>query len=192
MKKAIIFGAFSLAGYGLCCQLLEDEVHVIGIDNIPKENSSEEERMLWIGRNALFHLVEPSPELYSTSSIVFKSADVVYYPWFGPNRLHDRGNNEHLEVTTVMEFCSNERLKLILVSSQKVANKNNLSFSADEDTVQMYKKVDLENSLDTHRMIRTQNIELLFTFIDFSNGNLEEGVTKLLEHKEWVSRKFTF
>ncbi len=186
VKKVILFDAFSFVGYGLCCRMMDKEIHVVGVDTNPMENSSEEDKMLRIGRNAFFEFIE-LPKAMSGQSM-FAQTDAVIYPWYGPNssdRIKEKG--EMLQL--VLEYCNHTKTKLVLVSAQSL-DRNTKDDLDDELNDSWYSKINIDNSLFEHRKIRTTNIECLFTFIDFTNKELEEGIHKKNEHEEWISQNF--
>ncbi|MEH7381717.1 hypothetical protein V7138_14740 [Bacillus sp. JJ1533] len=184
MKKVILFDTFSFVGYGLCCRMIEKEIHVIGVDTIPEENSLEEDKMLRIGRNAFFEFKEYPIAMMNQN--LFMQTDAVIYPWYNPNSLERNKKNEE-KLQSVIEFCSESKTKLILVSAHSLNRTIDLDDELDEN---WYSKITIENSLCEHQKVRTKNIEFLFTFIHFSSTGLEDGINKKNEHKEWISQTF--
>lgn len=182
MKKVILFDAFSFVGYGLCCRMLDDEIHVIGVDLQPKENSLEEDKLLRIGRNAYFDFIEYQKEVLNQN--IFNQSDAVIYPWFSSS---DQTRNEEKEdrLHSVIKYCMASKTKLVLVSALKTNNdtKNDLDYELDNG---WYSKINIVNSLCEHRKLLTKNVEFLFTFINFSNKDLGEGIQIKNDHKEWI------
>ena len=138
--------------------------------------------MLYVGRNAYFHFIEYSKALINQS--LFEETDAVLYPWF--SSIHQNRNEEKEQgLQLVVDYCIETKTKLILVSAQCVNRGANNSLD-DELDDSWYSRFNLENSMYEHRKIRTKNVEFLFTFIDFSNKSLEEGIQKKNEHKEYI------
>ncbi|WP_216828322.1 NAD-dependent epimerase/dehydratase family protein [Alkalihalobacterium elongatum] len=80
MKKIIVTGALGFIGYHLCSKLIEAGHEVIGIDS--KINNDQqrqaEERLLHIGRNSLFSLIEQPIEKVDFTAILEKDT-VIYH-----------------------------------------------------------------------------------------------------------------
>ncbi len=182
VKKVILFDAFSFVGYGLCSRMLDEEINVIGVDAEPMENSLEENKMLYVGRNAYFHFIENSKALLNQS--LFEKTDAVIYPWFSSTQ-PSRNEEKEERLQSVFDYCNDSKTKLILVSVHDINRvaKDSLEDELDES---WYSKIKLENSLWEHRKIRTKNIEFLFTFIDFSNKGLAECIQIKSVHKEYI------
>ena len=186
VKKVILFDAFSFVGYGLCCRMLDKEIHVVGVDKNPKENSQEEDNMLRIGRNAFFEFVEQSKA--TVNHRLFNNTNAVIYPWNNPNT-SERKQEKEEKLDLVLQYCSDAKAKLILVSAHSLERNPNDDF-IDELDDRWYSKINIESSFFEHRKVRTKNIDFLFTFIDFSSKELEEGHNKKNDHKEWISQNF--
>jgi hypothetical protein len=182
VKKVILFDAFSFVGYGLCSRMLDEEINVIGVDAEPMENSLEENKMLYVGRNAYFHFIENSKALLNQS--LFEKTDAVIYPWFNSTH-HNRNEEKEERLQSVFDYCNDSKTKLILISVHDI---NRIAKDSIEDELDesWYSKINLENSLWEHRKIRTKNIEFLFTFIDFSNKGLAECIQIKSVHKEYI------
>ncbi len=162
--------------------MLEEEINVIGVDAEPMENSPEENKMLYVGRNAYFLFIENSKAILNQSLI--DKTDAVIYPWFSTTHPY---RNEEIEerLQSVFDYCNDSKTKLILVSAHNINRVAKNSFEEELDE-SWYSKINLENSLWEHRKIRTKNIEFLFTFIDFSNKSLAEGIQIKNDHKEYI------
>ncbi|MEH7235480.1 hypothetical protein [Bacillus sp. JJ1562] len=186
MKKVILFDAFSFVGYGLCCRMIDNEIHVFGVDAKPKEDSPEEDKMLRIGRNAFFEFIEYPKAMMNQE--MFVQTDSVIYPWYSPN-FSERNEEKRNTLQSVLEYCNDTNTKLILVSAHSL-DRNTMDDLNDELNESWYSKINIDNSLCEHRKVRTKNIEFLFTFIDFSNKELEEGIKIKSDHEEWISQNF--
>lgn len=186
VKKVILFDAFSFVGYGLCCRMIDKEIHVVGVDTNPIENGPKEDKMLRIGRNAFFEFMELPKAMVNQNKFV--QTDAVIYPWYGPNH-SDRIEEKGEILQSVLESCKDTKTKLILVSVNSLG-RNKKADLVDELNETWYSKINIDNSLCEHRKVRTKNIECLFTFIDFSNKGLEEGINKKNEHEEWIFQNF--
>ncbi|WP_010283381.1 hypothetical protein [Bacillus timonensis] len=182
MKKVIVFDAFSFVGYELCCRMLDEEIHVTGVAPQPNEDSTEEDKLLRIGRNAFFHFIEFHNGILNPN--ILKQSDAVIYPWLSSPLLNRNEEKENL-LQSVIDYCIDTKTKLVLVSVHMTNNdpKNEMEYELDE---KWYAKINIENSLSEHRKVLTKNVEFLFTFIDFSNKELEEGIQIKNDHKEWI------
>ncbi|WP_257349162.1 NAD-dependent epimerase/dehydratase family protein [Pseudalkalibacillus decolorationis] len=121
MKKVLITGVAGEVGYALCNELLELGIDVYGIDT-PKDKHNE--RIDWIGRNALFHFIPKPIEKVNWSTM--EPVDVVYhfaqtYP--SSNRLSDlkmviakhRKNSEK-----IASYAVHHNARVILLSTIEV------------------------------------------------------------------------
>ncbi|WP_453990471.1 hypothetical protein [Bacillus nitroreducens] len=183
MKKVILFDAFSFVGYGLCCKMIDESIQVLAVDETPKENSPREDKMLRIGRNSYFEFVEYPKVLVNQK--MFEQTDAVIYPWYDP--VSSKRNQELFH--SVMNSCNDAKSKLILVSANCVNRDVTIDMESELDH-NWYSKINFTDSLSEHRKIRTKNIDFLFTFIDFSNHELKEGIQKKNDHEEWISQNF--
>ncbi len=183
VKKVILFDAFSFVGYGLCANMIENEIHVVGIDAMPKEGSPEEDKMLRIGRNANFEFREYNPKLFNLGFL--EKSDAVIYPWFRP--AHITQKEEDKDMITILRYCNNTKTKFVLASAY-VKNNCDMQHLECELDEHWYTRINMDNNLIEHRKIRTKNIEFLFSFIDFSTTNFKEGINKMNEHEEWISQ----
>ncbi|MEH7224849.1 hypothetical protein V7112_13660 [Bacillus sp. JJ1566] len=186
MKKVILFDAFSFVGYGLCCRMIDQEVQVVGVDAKPRDNSSEEDKMLRIGRNAFFEFIEYPKAMVDQS--IFLQTDAVIYPWINPNST-ERIEEKEVKLQSVLEYCNVTKTKLILVSAHSIERNTNCNLE-DELDDSWYSKINIKNSLNEHQKVRTKNIEFLFTFIDFSIKELGEAINIKNDHEEWISQNF--
>ena len=181
VKKVILFDAFSFVGYGLCCKMLDEEINVIGIDAEPMENSPEEKKLLFIGRNAYFRFFENSKA--SLNQSLFNKTDAVIYPWCSST--HPNQNEEKEErLQSIFDYCNDSKTKLILVSAHEI-NRVEIDSLADELDDSWYSKVNINDSLWEHRKIRTKNVNFLFTFIDFANKSFTECIRIMNDHREF-------
>lgn len=185
VKKVILFDAFSFVGYGLCCRMIDKEIHVIGVDANPKENSPEEEKMLRIGRNAFFEFIEFPKAI---NERMFIQSDAVIYPWYNINS-SERNEEKKKSLQSVLEYCKETNTKLILISAHTLG-RNTIADLEDELDDSWYAKIHIDNSLCDHQKVRTKHIEFLFTFIDFSNKDLGEAIMKKNDHEEWIFQNF--
>ncbi|MEH7388486.1 hypothetical protein V7147_24270 [Bacillus sp. JJ1521] len=186
MKNVILFDAFSFVGYGLCCRMIDKEIHVVGVDTNPKENTSEEDKMLRIGRNAFFEFMELPKAMANQTK--FAQTDAVIYPWYGPNS-SDRVEEKGEILQSVLKYCNEANTKLILVSAHSLDRNKKDEIDAELNE-SWYSKINIDNSLCEHRKVRTKNIEFLFTLIDFTNKEIAEGINIKNEHEEWIFQNF--
>lgn len=177
MKKAIIYGAFSFVGYQLCRHMLDQEIEVIGIDFEPKEGSPEEDNLLRIGRNAYFSFVNYDSKLIRDGQLQVDGTDAFVYTWIGCN------DNKDKEIQELVERCSENNSKFILVST------HNCTFgNEDELDEHWYNKINIQNSFMEHRLLKEPKGTFLFTFINLSGASIQEGLDKVYEHKEWLTK----
>ncbi|MFS0864247.1 hypothetical protein [Fredinandcohnia sp. 179-A 10B2 NHS] len=177
MKKAIIYGAFSFVGYQLCRHMLNQEIEVVGIDFEPREGSPEENNMLRIGRNAYFTFVNYDTNLLRDGQLQVDDTDLFVYSWIGCYE------NKDEEIRELLEHCSRNNSKFILVSTHKCSFGNE-----DELDEQWYNKLNIKNSFMEHRLMKEPKGTFLFTFINFSGTSVQEGLDKVYEHKEWLTK----
>ncbi|MDX8364457.1 NAD(P)-dependent oxidoreductase [Cytobacillus sp. IB215665] len=133
MKQAIVFGAMGFVGFNLSCHLLEEGTEVIGIRNplIEKHDKLLEQKMLHIGRNANFHLLELEEDSSLISKGDFNTSSAIYYCLFDPT-IHIKSvfnQHKYLEksltlLTNVINFCARHKCKLILISTLDMFNRN--------------------------------------------------------------------
>ncbi|WP_169891186.1 NAD-dependent epimerase/dehydratase family protein [Litchfieldia alkalitelluris] len=124
MKSSIVIGALEFVGYGLCCQLIEDEIKVYAVDQIPKEESLKEEKLNLVGRNAYWQFVDSSTHVNYDD---FNEIDVVFYSALELNGDKDQFSYKIKELDKVIKFCQRSGSRLILLSNHcpKVNEKEN-------------------------------------------------------------------
>ncbi|WP_214482596.1 NAD(P)-dependent oxidoreductase [Bacillus sp. SM2101] len=133
MEQAMVFGTMGFVGYNLSCYLLEEGMEVFGVRNplIEKRDKFIEQKMLHLGRNANFHLLE----LEEGSPFIHKgdidTSSAIYYCLFDPT-IHIKSEFYHQKyieksltlLTKVINFCAQRKCKLILVSTLDMFNRN--------------------------------------------------------------------
>lgn len=79
MKRVVVTGALGFIGFSLCEKLVEEGVEVIALDHLTHQyREIYEEKLLSIGRNALFSFVNTKLESANLGDLL-KGADVVFH-----------------------------------------------------------------------------------------------------------------
>lgn len=173
MREAIIIGVFTFVGHGLCCHLLEEDTHVIGIDLFPAEDSLEEEKMFRIGRNANFQFEELSN--FPSSNSLFGTTDIVIYA------LDELSNRNEDIITNTLELCYANRKRLIL-----------LSLAANPEPLNTFDAKwceELDLTLNK-QIIKYNGIHFFSLLIDFSSIDIHTAGLKVDEFVDWVKTYF--
>ncbi|WNF35762.1 NAD(P)-dependent oxidoreductase [Bacillaceae bacterium IKA-2] len=126
MKKIVVTGALGFIGFSLTQRLLEKGFEVVGIDGMIVENLQElyEEKLLWIGRNALFQFINQKIEEIDLS-VLFEDVDTIYHLAALTKRDENEGalriiDEDNLRVTKKIISACDKRNKLIYTSSTQV------------------------------------------------------------------------
>lgn len=126
MKKIVVTGALGFIGFSLTQRLLEKGFEVVGIDGMIVENLQElyEEKLLWIGRNALFQFIDQKIEEIDLKAL-FEDVDTIYHLAAITKRDESEGavritGEENLRVTKKIISACDKRNKLIYTSSTQV------------------------------------------------------------------------
>ncbi|MCH1625879.1 hypothetical protein [Fredinandcohnia quinoae] len=173
MKQAMIIGAFTFVGHGICCRLLDEDIYVIGVDLSPDKDSMEEEKMFRIGRNANFIFEDLSD--FSSDNFSFCNIDVVLYAM---DDICDRSSNI---LNKTIEFCYSNKIRLVLVSSHT----NHMQQS--EFDLKWCEELNLTLS---KQVIHYKEAHFFTSLIDFTTTNLQTGHRKVEEYREWVNTYF--
>ncbi|WP_078430318.1 NAD-dependent epimerase/dehydratase family protein [Alkalihalobacterium alkalinitrilicum] len=80
MKRAIVTGALGFIGFHLCSKLIEEGIEVYGIDSKinTAQQSQADERLLYMGRNSLFHYI-PQPVESIDFSAILTNDTVIFH-----------------------------------------------------------------------------------------------------------------
>ncbi|RXI98264.1 NAD(P)-dependent oxidoreductase [Anaerobacillus alkaliphilus] len=126
MKKVVVTGALGFIGFSLCQRLVEKGIEVIGIDGMVDERLKDlyEEKLLWIGRNSLFQLINKRIEDIDLEEIM-KEVDVVYHLAAATSRDRNWGLlrttiEDNVGVTGKIINACGSNVKLIFTSSTQV------------------------------------------------------------------------
>ncbi|WP_209121837.1 NAD(P)-dependent oxidoreductase [Alkalihalobacillus sp. BA299] len=80
MKRVVVTGALGFIGFHLCSKLLDEGIEVYGIDSMinAAQKSQAEDRLLYIGRNSLFHYIQQPIESVDFTSILTEDTVVFH------------------------------------------------------------------------------------------------------------------
>ncbi|KEZ52254.1 NAD-dependent epimerase/dehydratase family protein [Metabacillus indicus] len=126
MKKAFIAGTLQFVGFSLCSRLLEEGVCVDGISNDYEDELEQrvaEEKLMMIGRNALFQSVESVPKE--------KEHDLIFCCIQDPADKESRIHENLLKECASLSLT--HKIPLVLISSMEVYGENQLVI--DKNTV---------------------------------------------------------
>lgn len=126
MNKVVVTGALGFIGFTLSLRLLEKGYEVVGIDGMIDERLKElyDEKLLWIGRNASFTLINKKIQTLDLNE-VFKEADTIYHLAAATSRdpnwdLLRTTIEDNVGVTEKILSACNQNTKLIYTSSTQV------------------------------------------------------------------------
>ncbi|MDR0136441.1 NAD-dependent epimerase/dehydratase family protein [Metabacillus idriensis] len=113
MRKALIAGFGQFVGFALCSHLLENGIEVDGYMNAYKDDQEQkiaDEKMMLIGRNALFEKISSVTEA--------KENDVIFYC------IQDPTDKQNRHDSTLLRECADlsikQKIPFVLISSAEV------------------------------------------------------------------------
>lgn len=125
MERVLIVGALTFVGYHLVNKMMAEEVEVYGLDFDEFENMTKinEEKLLLIGRNALFTYYSIRDE-DGWKSVEGEKFDTVYFCLYEPNQQSGFRNERVIlqYLKRIIRLCAEHKVKLNLISSIKVGN----------------------------------------------------------------------
>ncbi|HDR6314911.1 TPA: NAD(P)-dependent oxidoreductase [Bacillus thuringiensis] len=125
MERVLIIGALTFVGYHLVNKMIAEEVEVYGLDFDEFENMTKinEEKLLLIGRNALFTYYSIRDE-DGWRSVEGEKFDTVYFCLYEPNQQSGFRNERVIlqYLKRIIRLCAEQKVKLNLISSIEVEN----------------------------------------------------------------------
>ncbi|MCC2325830.1 MULTISPECIES: NAD-dependent epimerase/dehydratase family protein [Bacillus] len=125
MERVLIIGALTFVGYHLVNKMIAEEVEVHGLDFDEFENMKKinEEKLLLIGRNALFTYYSIRDE-DGWRSVEGEKFDTVYFCLYEPNQQSGFRNERVIlqYLKRIIRLCAEQKVKLNLISSIEVGN----------------------------------------------------------------------
>ncbi|WP_141555596.1 NAD-dependent epimerase/dehydratase family protein [Bacillus wiedmannii] len=125
MERVLIIGALTFVGYHLVNKMIAEEVEVYGLDFDEFENMKKinEEKLLLIGRNALFTYYSIRDE-DGWRSVEGEKFDTVYFCLYEPNQQSGFRNERVIlqYLKRIIRLCAEQKVKLNLISSIGVGN----------------------------------------------------------------------
>ncbi|EMY5504991.1 NAD(P)-dependent oxidoreductase [Bacillus wiedmannii] len=125
MERVLIIGALTFVGYHLVNKMIAEEVEVYGLDFDEFENMTKinEEKLLLIGRNALFTYYSIRDE-DGWRSVEGEKFDTVYFCLYEPNQQSGFRNERVIlqYLKRIIRMCAEQKVKLNLISSTEVGN----------------------------------------------------------------------
>ncbi|PEL16996.1 UDP-glucose 4-epimerase [Bacillus wiedmannii] len=125
MERVLIIGALTFVGYHLVNKMIAEEVEVYGLDFDEFENMKKinEEKLLLIGRNALFTYYSIRDE-DGWRSVEGEKFDTVYFCLYEPNQQSGFRNERVIlqYLKRIIRLCAEQKVKLNLISSIEVGN----------------------------------------------------------------------
>ncbi|PEP17685.1 UDP-glucose 4-epimerase [Bacillus wiedmannii] len=125
MERVLIIGALTFVGYHLMNKMIAEEVEVYGLDFDEFENMKKinEEKLLLIGRNALFTYYSIRDE-DGWRSVEGEKFDTVYFCLYEPNQQSGFRNERVIlqYLKRIIRLCAEQKVKLNLISSIEVGN----------------------------------------------------------------------
>ncbi|MES5953851.1 NAD(P)-dependent oxidoreductase [Bacillus fungorum] len=151
MERVLIIGALTFVGYNLVNKMIAEEVEVYGLDFDEFENMTKinEEKLLLIGRNALFTYYSIRDE-DGWKSVEGEKFDAVYFCLYEPNQQSGFRNERVIlqYLKRIIRMCEEHKGKLNLISSIKIGSavesENKRVFSKVEEAL---KKGELQYSV---------------------------------------------
>lgn len=151
MERVLIIGALTFVGYHLVNKMIAEEVEVYGLDFDEFENMTKinEEKLLLIGRNALFTYYSIRDE-DGWKSVEGEKFDAVYFCLYEPNQQSGFRNERVIlqYLKRIIKMCEEHKGKLNLISSIKIGSavesENKRVFSKVEEAL---KKGELQYSV---------------------------------------------
>ncbi|QIW17815.1 NAD-dependent epimerase/dehydratase family protein [Bacillus thuringiensis] len=125
MERVLIIGGLTFVGYHLVNKMIAEEVEVYGLDFDEFENMKKinEEKLLLIGRNALFTYYSIRDE-DGWRSVEGEKFDTVYFCLYEPNQQSGFRNERVIlqYLKRIIRLCAEQKVKLNLISSIEVGN----------------------------------------------------------------------
>ncbi|PGM91038.1 NAD-dependent epimerase/dehydratase family protein [Bacillus cereus] len=125
MKRVLIIGALTFVGYHLVNKMIAEEVEVYGLDfdEFDSMTKINEEKLLLIGRNALFTYYSIRDE-DGWRSVEEESFDTVYFCLYEPNQQSGFRNERVIlqYLKRIIRMCENNKVKLNLISSIEIGS----------------------------------------------------------------------
>ncbi len=125
MERVLIIGGLTFVGYHLVNKMIAEEVEVYGLDFDEFENMKKinEEKLLLIGRNALFTYYSIRDE-DGWKSVEGEKFDTVYFCLYEPNQQSSFRNERVIlqYLKRIIRLCAEQKVKLNLISSIEVGN----------------------------------------------------------------------
>ncbi|WP_141499080.1 NAD-dependent epimerase/dehydratase family protein [Bacillus wiedmannii] len=125
MERVLIIGALTFVGYHLVNKMIAEEVEVYGLDFDEFENMKKinEEKLLLIGRNALFTYYSIRDE-DGWRSVEGEKFDTVYFCLYEPNQQSGFRNERVIlqYLKRIIRLCVEQKVKLNLISSIEIGN----------------------------------------------------------------------
>jgi len=119
-KHILIVGVHQFEGFHICSKLVEEGLLVDGVVIVPKNPLQKkicEEEMMWLGRNAHFHLLEEDSWIEDASK---KQYDLIYYCQTDHQPIDDEAEKHRLEKT--VEIASLKQTPIIFIFSLEGEN----------------------------------------------------------------------
>lgn len=125
MKRVLIIGALTFVGYHLVNKMIAEEVEVYGLDfdEFDSMTKINEEKLLLIGRNALFTYYSIRDE-DGWRSVEEESFDTVYFCLYEPNQQSGFRNERVIlqYLKRIVRMCEKNKVKLNLISSIEIGS----------------------------------------------------------------------
>ena len=125
MERVLIIGALTFVGYHLVNKMIAEEVEVYGLDfdEFDSMTKINEEKLLLIGRNALFTYYSIRDE-DGWRSVEEEKFDAVYFCLYEPNQQNGFRNERVIlqYLKRIIRLCEEHKVKLNLISSIEVGN----------------------------------------------------------------------
>ncbi|MBE7118524.1 NAD-dependent epimerase/dehydratase family protein [Bacillus cereus] len=139
MKSVLIIGALTFVGYHLVNKMIAEEVEVYGLDfdEFDSMTKINEEKLLLIGRNALFTYYSIRDE-DGWRSIEEESFDTVYFCLYEPNQQSGFRNERVIlqYLKRIVRMCEKNKVKLNLISSIEIGS------TEDTENKRVFSKVE--------------------------------------------------
>lgn len=139
MERVLIIGALTFVGYHLVNKMIAEEVEVYGLDfdEFDSMTKINEEKLLLIGRNALFTYYSIRDE-DGWRSVEEEKFDAVYFCLYEPNQQSGFRNERVIlqYLKRIIRLCEEHKVKLNLISSIEVGN------AAESENKRLFAKVE--------------------------------------------------
>ncbi|PFN29050.1 UDP-glucose 4-epimerase [Bacillus cereus] len=125
MERVLIIGALTFVGYHLVNKMIAEEVEVFALDfdEFDSMTKINEEKLLLIGRNALFTYYSIRDE-DGWRSVEGENFDTVYFSLYEPNQQSGFRNERVIlqYLKRIIKMCEEHKVKLNLISSIEVGS----------------------------------------------------------------------